>query len=311
MKEVVKELELNVSYYSVGKIKNLEYYKTAPFYARILQQTPGTPSQQFIIQFREGGFHVKGSGIDANYLFADTVKGYSLAFMIEKKGIGANPGDEFILNIGSIDATANAFAGGITAEFINKQSNVIRISTNSTIPRKGVDVLNKVFEIYNRLSKNDKNQIADSTINFINERLEIVSVELAGVEKNVEDFKQRNKLSVDMGQQAGIVLSNISEIEKQLIQQEVQLNVVSSIENHVKSNTNRVVPGSMGITDPGYSSLVEKYNGLVLERDNQLQTSRADNPLVKNYDLQIENVRKDLLTSLANIHQRDLTGHES
>lgn len=303
MKEVVKELELNVSYYSVGKIKNLEYYKTAPFYARILQQTPGTPWQQFIIEFKEGGFHVNGKGIDANYQFADTVKGYSLAFMIEKKGIGANPGDEFILNISSVESTANAYAGGITAEFINKQSNVIRISTNSTIPRKGVDVLNKVFEVYNRLSKNDKNQIADSTINFINERLEIVSVELAGVEKNVEDFKQKNKLSVDMGQQAGIVLSNISEIEKQLIQQEVQLNVVSSIENHVKSNTNRVVPGSMGIADPGYSSLVEKYNGLVLERDNQLQTSRADNPLVKNYDLQIENVRKDLLTSLANIHQ--------
>ncbi len=302
MREVVRELELNVSYFSVGNIKSLEYYKTAPFYARIFFITEATPGKQYHIKFDDNGFELTDAGgIKKKYGYADTVRAEQLVFMIEKRQARISPEDEYLLNIGSVESTADGLAGSLTAAFINKTSNVISISINTTIPKKGVDILNKLYEVYNRLNKQDKNLIADSTISFINNRLAIVASELAGVEKSVEDFKRSNNLSVDMSQQAGIILSNISELERQLIQQEVQINVVESIQAHVKSNAYRVVPGALVITDPSYLALVDKYNGLVLERDAQLETSREDNPLIKNYNQQIDNVRSDLLTSLSNI----------
>ncbi len=49
--------------------------------------------------------------------------------------------------------------------------------------------------------------------------------------------------------------------------------------------------------------MVSRYNNLLLERDRQLQTSRESNPIVQDLNLQIETMRKDLLTNLENIKQ--------
>ena len=85
MREAVKELELNVSYFSVGNIKSLEYYKRTPFYAHVLMITDSTAGQQYHVKLQKGGFHIQGSGLDSNYLYTDTVKAEGLAFMIEKR----------------------------------------------------------------------------------------------------------------------------------------------------------------------------------------------------------------------------------
>ena len=66
------------------------------------------------------------------------------------------------------------------------------------MPQKGEDILNKLYEVYTRMNEEDKNKIADSTINFIDERLAVVSAELSGVEKDIEQFKVRNQLSTDI-----------------------------------------------------------------------------------------------------------------
>ena len=121
------------------------------------------------------------------------------------------------------------------------------------------------------------------------------------VETNVEQFKRNNNISTDLRTQSGLLLENVSDLEKMITQQEVQTNVVGSIEQHLNSNAFRVVPGALVIQDPTYLSMVEKYNMLVLERDNQLQTTKEDNPFIKSLNQQILNLKADILTSLSNI----------
>jgi len=151
------------------------------------------------------------------------------------------------------------------------------------------------------MNEDDKNRIADSTINFIDERLAVVSAELSGVEKDIEQFKIKNQLSTDLPEQARLTLNNASDIQKKLTEQDVQINVVEALEDHLKGNSPRVVPNAAVIQDPTYISTVQEYNTLVLERDRQLQTTKPDNPVIQNLNNQIDGVKKNLLVSLDNI----------
>ena len=100
------------------------------------------------------------------------------------------------------------------------------------------------------MNEEDKNKIADSTINFIDERLAVVSNQLAGVENDIEQFKVKNQVSTDLPEQARLTLSNVNDIQQQLTLQDVQINVVQSIEDHLKGNNQRVVPNAAVIAGP-------------------------------------------------------------
>ena len=65
-------------------------------------------------------------------------------------------------------------------------------------PQKGVDILGKLFEIYNRDAIDDKNQIAVRTLQFIDDRLSFVTFQLDSVEKNIAGYKA-NASVVDLG----------------------------------------------------------------------------------------------------------------
>ncbi|MEP7318536.1 MAG: polysaccharide biosynthesis tyrosine autokinase [Panacibacter sp.] len=304
MRKVVEELGLNINYIQVGNIKSTDLYKKAPFKINILSLPDSLSTQQLHLKLRNDGFNIFNDSLNERFRYNDTVSTHDLIFTVELlSGRSFDSSNEYIVSIGSIDAANNAYAGSITAAFVNKQSNVIQMTLSTTVPKRGEDILNKLYEVYTRLNQEDKNQIADSTINFINQRLILVANELSDVEKNVEQFKLKNNVSLDIKEQSQLTLSDISDVQKRLIQQEVEISVVESIQGHIKGNSYRVVPGALVIQDPSYISLVEKYNTLVLEHDKQLQTSKADNPIVISLAQQIENVKADLQTSLANIKQ--------
>ncbi len=155
------------------------------------------------------------------------------------------------------------------------------------------------------MNEEDKNKISDSTISFIDERLAVVSGELSGVEKNIEQFKVKNQLSTNIPEQASLALNNASDVQKQLTEQDVQISIIQSLEDHLKGNDPRIVPNAAVIQDPTYISTVQQYNMLVLERDRQLETTKPDNPIVQNLNSQIEAVKTNLIISLNNI-QREM-----
>jgi len=309
MRKVVDELQLNINYFATGHIKSTELYQNCPFKINLLYLKDSIPAQKFNLQFRNrtATFTIETDSTKNKYHFNDTIKNPDIIFTIQMVSPHAKLENQvYTIIISTPDAATYKYSNNLLIEIISKESSVIQMTLVETVPKKGEDILNKLYEVYTRINQEDKNKIADSTISFIDGRLAIVANELSGVEKNIEQFKKTNELSVNLQEQATMTLSNANDIQKQLVQQEVQISVVESIEDHLKSNASRIVPNASSIQDPTYISTVQKYNDLVLEKDRQLETSKPDNPLIKNLNSQIENVKKDLLISLENI-KREMT----
>lgn len=304
MRKVAEELNLNVQYFLTGNIKSTELYKHLPFQFKVIALKDSIPAQTIRLQFsKQAGkkdFKIITDSTSNSYSYGDTIVTDNMTFTVIPVTAQSNR-DDYTIVVNTIKNTTSKYSGLLKSEIITKNGDVIQLNLTETVPGRGEDVLNKLYEVYTRVNQEDKNRIADSTIRFIDDRLDIVSAELSGVEQNIEQFKTNNNISLDLEEQAKQSLSTASDIQKQLIQQEVQIGVVDALETYIRNNPGKIVPNAADLTDPTYISTVEKYNDLVLERDRQLQTTKPDNPLILNYNTQIASLQRGLISSLENI----------
>src|SRR5690606_34566500 len=158
------------------------------------------------------------------------------------------------------------------------------------VKHKGVDIVNKLIELYNREALEDKNQIAASTVEFIDERLKLLVAELSDVEADVERYKREHEItgaSVEIEQ----YLEQAGEYNRQVAEYETQLRVLASIEEYLKNESNQLVPSALGIQDATLQNLIGRFNELQLERQRLLRTTQENNPLVQTVDEQLTNLR--------------------
>ena len=66
----------------------------------------------------------------------------------------------------------------------------------SSVPKKAEDVINTLIAVYEKDAIDDKRGIAESTGQFIDNRLEIISEELSEVDRNIEKFKKTTKYTI-------------------------------------------------------------------------------------------------------------------
>ena len=72
-------------------------------------------------------------------------------------------------------AVAKGYCKNMTIEPTSKTTSVAVISLKNSNVQRGKDFINKLLEMYNINTNNDKNEVAQKTAEFINERISIIS----------------------------------------------------------------------------------------------------------------------------------------
>ncbi len=301
MEKVVRDQHLYIRYLVEGRLKKTEIYGNTPFTMNWLSLKDSLAVANYVLEpMGKDSFQLSIDKWSKKAAWGDTIQ--SLAGLLRMDRDTAYPLDhkEYTLEVSPVDKTVADYLRQLDAAIPNKQVSTIDMTMSADIPRKGEMVLNKLIDAYLRASVEDKNRIADSTIAFIDNRLTIVTAELSGVEKNIQRFKEANQLA-DLGEQAKLLVAGTGDSRKQLIDQQVKLNVVESLEQYVKDekNNKRVVPAAIVVQDPTFVSLVEKYNTLQLERERLLLANTEGHPAIHNIDVQLAGLRSDLLSNLS------------
>jgi len=156
--------------------------------------------------------------------------------------------------------------------------------------------------LYNKDAIADKNLVSKNTAQFITERLTIITKELSSIEKNIETFKTKNKLT-DITSDSELFLQNVSDNEKSLLQMNTQLQLVNYMNTFIKKhdNTKDLIPANLGFTDVSIGELTIKYNELVLQRNRIFKGSTLKNPVIINIDQQLVSLKQNLTESLKNL----------
>jgi capsular exopolysaccharide synthesis family protein len=326
--DVVRELELNILYESIGAIKTSELYEFKPLVVQFLSfkdssSSKSIPKLYFEIQ-SASHFKIENESetIQGEYDFGELV---SLPFGEIIVIPSLDDPDKFEHYIGKsisliyrpIDKVSQVFQNRIKVNNDLKNSNVVELRMQSPVTQKSEDFINELIFQYNKDAINDRNQVAQKTSNFIDSRLDIITQELDSVERNKVEFKSSNRLT-NIEAEAQLILENASEFSKRQFDVSTQLELANTmIEYMENASSNDLLPANIGLDAEEIGEAVNNYNALILQRNKLLKSSTAKNPVVVNLNNQITQFRNTILESLKNtsnalkISMRDLDFKES
>ena len=193
-----------------------------------------------------------------------------------------------------------------------KSTSIAQLQLTDEVPQRSLDYLKQLAIVYNRQANEDKNTIALRTDKFINDRLGKINAELGKTEGALQSYKQKNGI-VELKMNAGNSVANQNNSELKLADVETQIELFNTIAREVESssrNLSQVIPSNVGLDDQSSTSLINKYNELVLERNRLLRSASESSPVVEPLTAQIRelngNIRRAISAARQNLQiQRD------
>ncbi len=211
-------------------------------------------------------------------------------------------GETIIVKIYAINRAIDYYMDNVSIEPVNeKLSKVLTISLIETIKEKGIAIVNNLIEQYNADGINDNNQISQTTTDFLDQRIRLISDELVVIEGTAEQFKSKNRM-LDTQQGSNYFLESSSLNERELVEANMQMQLINYMLNELKNSENSdLLPGNIGLADPGIINLINEYNNLVLQRNRVMKSSSEKNPIIVGIDSQLNVLKSNLNSSLKNL----------
>jgi len=305
MGAVVKRLQLNVNLIAEGRVVDASLYEKRPVKFSVLDDATRIIGKQFRLSFPN----------DSTYMLTDIEKGIKVAgslnsyqrnvfgtYKVEKTSFFKQDG-VFSLIINDPNKVVNSFLSQLAISVASKQSTVLKLTYQTTIPEQGEDIINTLIQVYNEASLEDKNRITQNTLHFIDERLALITGELVEVEKDVEGFKSSQGLT-DISSQAAVYLENVKVNDAKVNEVSLQLDVIKDIKEYLQSETGEgKLPSTLGIEDPVVLSQIEQLRELQTRRINLLNTTQPNNPIFNPLDEQIRATRDGIASNISNIEK--------
>ena len=305
----VESLGLNVSYFNQGTFKTTELYQYKPFVVKFsnVSKTQVVPQLEIKLQ-KNQRFSLLVVDTETTIENAQFGEIYSLPFadiVLLPNQSNASLLESFIeknilVEYKTIESVASSFSSNLDLIHDGKNGEVVQLNLSSPKPLKAENFLNELVYQYNLDARKDKSQIAKKTAEFIDSRLEIITKELDTVERNKELFKTNNRLT-DIDTEAALVLENSNEFSKRQVDLLANIEVVTSYLTYVQNTSPfELLPTIIGTDSQNISVGITSFNALITERQKLLASSTISNPVVKNLELQIKDLKKTILRDIDN-----------
>ena len=317
VKEVVNYLNLYVTYQDDDQIPSKELYKTSPVQVNMTPQEAEKLKTKVVIEMV---LHPQGS-LDVNVKMEDkeiqkhfeklpailpTNQG-TLSFFQTTDSISSKKNEEVgspVQDMRHITATisqpmnvARRYCENLSIEPTSKTTSVVTVSLKNSSLQRGQDFINQLLEMYNRNTNNDKNEIAQKTAEFIDERIGIISKELGSTEADLETFK-RDAGITDLSSDAQIALTGNADYEKKQVENRTQISLVEDLKKYLGHNEYEILPSNVGLKDITLAAQIDRYNEMLIERKRLLRTSTENNPAIINLDTSIRATKANVQATL-------------
>lgn len=179
------------------------------------------------------------------------------------------------------------------------QTSIINLHYEDQIAERAELIISTLIKVYQQEWLKDKQNSADISTQFINERIKDIEQELSGLDRNIAQFKGANMMP-DYEEAAKMYMANAALTYEQQVKVNNQLYIMEQMRNQVKltEGSNQVLPANLLPDNENVASQISDYNRLQLQRNQMAENSSENNPLVKDLDNQLSSMRKAITNSL-------------
>ena len=307
--KTILDLKLQYAYYGVGRILSGEMYGDLPFELTILNDSIQAPINQyfsFFITPNKKGFAIEDE--ISGEVLSNQKYNFPFVFMGQKMIVKENQihetelGKKVLVKVFPFDGLVESYYNRLQVTAADKYSSVLFLSFTDAVKGKAADFLDKLVENYNLDGVNDKKFVSENTLEFIENRLNLITQELSGVEKNLETFKKENKVT-DIVSEAELYLGSASELEKAFAAKSTQVQVIATLQDYLKSTSlNDVLPTNLISGEA--SDQIASYNALVIQKQKMATSAGPQNKTIQQLEQKIKALQVTISTSLQQMKQQ-------
>ncbi|MCU0356508.1 MAG: polysaccharide biosynthesis tyrosine autokinase [Cyclobacteriaceae bacterium] len=304
LSQVIDSLNLQVSYYSIGKFLNTELYKNSPFavnyqisslnyYNMPVTITP-VQDNSFELDFGPINLDVKGR-------FGDTLRLDGLKLFIDRiPGMDFQSENTYSFIINSRDALLDYLSTNLTVEPLKFEANTIRVAFKDNNPAKARDLVNGIDSIYIAYSQAQKNRANLQKIDWLSSELQNIEKRLESYETYFEEFileNRTNNLEADLQKTIELINAIDSqrfEINRRLIEVNELITLLNSETPALPMVNRRFFPDYL-------NKNIEALQQLYLEMDKMKLSYNENTFAYRQKNNQVQNVKGITLEQLTGL----------
>ena len=308
--QAVRDLKLYVNYSLEGKVKDHLIYNSEPISVDLDPSHLEKLNSPISLEINRKGssYTVTGEYLNPKTGVMNSIEKTTTSFPTRidtKVGIITlqSNGDRGLLPEGralkvtilSPKSVAAKYAGSLSVSQTSKTTTIAELVLKDESPQRAVDYLRQLAICYNRQANEDKNEIAVRTEEFINGRLEKINAELGSTEGSLEEYKKRNNM-VELKMNAAQAVQNQDVYSQKLAEANTQMALLNSISEYLNdpSNKYQTLPSNVGLSDASATSLIDKYNDIVITRNRLLRSASESSPTVTPLTAQLDDLTSSI-----------------
>lgn len=197
----IDSLNLCISYFRKGRIKTTDIYGYNPIKLKFLEEKTFDFKKDTTVIIKIKNLNeydlldFEGNVIKTKK-FNDILNSPNGKFKISNLSLNENFFlDPIVISINKRDRIIDSYRSRVSIEPISSKSSVLTLKISDANKQKAKDFLNTLIDQYNFDAINDKNEVSKKTIDFINDRLDSVFIDLANIQDSVKIFKVKNNIT--------------------------------------------------------------------------------------------------------------------
>jgi tyrosine-protein kinase Etk/Wzc len=318
LEKALRNLNLNISYFSEGDILTEEKYLMSSYHVTLLEITDssiiGKPihvdlaeNNQYLVSYNLNGEKIELK-INADEVVA--TKHFRLLLKVDDKAQFKRDSDEnalyFVLN--NYSELTKRMHPDLKVYILNPEAKTIQISFESNNSRLATDVVASLISTFFQYDLDKKSQSSANILNFINSQLDTAFYQLKESEVKIQSFKDSNRVNdpVTFTQR---VVQRTGELQNQLLMVDMEIELIEEVDKKVASSERleiyKLIPA---VTGTNFERILVNelmaLHDLLVEKEDASYNVTANNDVIKKINRKIETKSENIKRSIASIKEQ-------
>ncbi|WP_179351506.1 GumC family protein [Winogradskyella vidalii] len=305
MEDVVDKLDLTTRFYEEGNVVTTEIGELPFNLLKTVSNDSIYSNSSYRIVVKPKAFEITPSNSNEVLVVPnfDTTKiNHNLPFELSKSehiDMNKNVDKVYIVQLTPLTAIARGLKSAVEVNILGQTSDLLELNYTSQSKLKNERILNTLIEVFNQDGINDRQDISSRTIDFIDERFDLLANELDSIESGIKDYKQKNDIiTIETDAELGITQRTLSEQELFELEKQTMLSDLLNETLRETNTTSDLLPANIGLSSTSINGLVDNFNTLVLQRDNLITSAGENNPNVVLLNAQLEDLKANIFASI-------------
>ena len=313
MEKVVERLNLRVSYFRIGNVKEAELYNSTTFILDSFNLSNLDYGHSFYVEQKDyETFLYKENEEDEGIRYPYNIpftNPYG-TFRVKLSPDVAVIQGLYRVVINTLEGSARNSKSNLAIERIghHSRSSVLELKKTDPVPERARDILNTLIDVYNEEEIRDENTILRNTLEFIDYRVASLVGELDSVEGGIQRYKSANEIISDNASSSmNYTLGEMRGAIQKISDFEIQKSLLESIESFLIRDDGKfeLIPANLIAENPVLSGFVNQFNALVVKNNKLTATASERNPIRVEVERELIDLKSLILVTVQNL-KKDL-----